>query len=240
MSDLVTLLEIFGGTGAVLLGIAGCMFRCYKKYDYGFVDGFWDKNIAPQTLQNNWEYPGDEFPENENFGNSWKRNIFAKNCEKDGKDVIKVDIDKKHGSVYIYTETTMKPEPQNNGKHYLRVKFSHVPKKSQLQFQSKPYKGDLNCWEKADFHKKYEENIKPKSWCCCFKNTVYLFEPRCKIGLDDVTKEQLGVWINSTEEDIKDLYIEEAYLGRKQNIKNIFCCGKQIYTFLWSEKHKED
>ena len=71
------------------------------------------------------------------------------------------------------------------------------------------------------------------------KNTVYLFEPRCKIGLDDVTKEQLGVWINSTEEDIKDLYIEEAYLGRKQNIKNIFCCGKQIYTFLWSEKHKK-
>ena len=48
MSDLVTLLEIFGGTGAVLLGIAGCMFRCYKKYDYGFVDGFWDKNIAPK------------------------------------------------------------------------------------------------------------------------------------------------------------------------------------------------
>ena len=87
---------------------------------------------------------------------------------------------------------------------------------------------------------KTEENIKPKSWCCCFKNTVYTFEPRSKIGLNDVTKEQIGVWINSTGEDIKDLYIEEAYLGVKTNIKNIFCCGKQKYTLLWREKTKAD
>ena len=240
MSDLVTLLEIFGGTGAVLIGIAGFMYRCYTKYDYEIEDGYWDKNIAPQTLQNNWEVPGEKFPKNENFGGNWKRNIFAKNCEKDGKGVIKVDIDKKHGNVYIYTETTMKPESKNNDKHYLRVKFSHIPKKSQLQFQSKPFKGDLSCWKFADYHTKYVENIKPKSWCCCFKNTVYTFEPRSKIGLDDVTKEQLGVWINSTEEDIKDLYIEEAYLGEKTNIKNIFCCGKQKYTLLWREKPKKD
>ena len=94
------------------------------------------------------------FQKMKNLEEIGKRNIFAKNWEKDGKGVIKVDIDKKHGSVYIYTETTMKPEPQNNGKHYLRVKFSHVPKKSQLQFQSKPYKGDLTCWEKTDFKAK--------------------------------------------------------------------------------------
>ena len=240
MSELVTLLEIFGGTGAVLLGMAGCMFRCYKKYDYELEDGCWDKNIAPQTLWNNWEEPGDNFPQDIDFGGKWKRNIFAKNWEKDDKGVIKVEIDKKHGSVFIYTETTMTPPPQNKGKYYLRVKFSHVPKNTQLMFQSKPYQGDLSCWKFSDYHLIEEENIKPKSWCCCFKNTVYTFEPRCKIGLDDVTKEQLGIWIKSTEEDIKDLYIEEAYFGEKTNIKNIFCCGKQKYTLLWSEKSKAD
>ena len=57
MSELVTLLEIFGGMGVSLLGIAGCILRCYKKYDYDIEDGFWDKNIASQTLWNNWEYP---------------------------------------------------------------------------------------------------------------------------------------------------------------------------------------
>lgn len=240
MSELVTLLEIFGGMGVSLLGIAGCIWRCYNKYDYEVIDGFWDKNIAPQTLWNNWEEPGDEFPQNENFGEHWKRNVFARNWDKDGKGVIKIDIDKNHGSAYIYTETTMKPPDENKGKYYLRVKFSHIPRKSELQFQTKPFKGDLSCWEYARFQMKTIENIKPKSWCCCFKNTVYEFEPRTKIGLDDCKKEQIGIWINSPEEDIKDLYIEEAYFGEKTNIKNIFCCGKQKYTLSWSEKSKAD
>ena len=51
----------------------------------------------------------------------------------------------------------MKPPPQNKGKYYLRVKFSHVPEKSQLMFQSKPFKGDLSCWEFSDYHLIEEE-----------------------------------------------------------------------------------
>ncbi|RZD41215.1 MAG: hypothetical protein CXT73_05345 [Methanobacteriota archaeon] len=241
MSELITLLEIFGGTGAVLLGMTGCIWRCYQKYHYEIKEGVWDKNIASQTLQNNWETKGDNFPQDKEFGDRWKRNIFAQNVENNDKDMIKVNIDKKHGDVYIYSETTLKPPPLNNGKYYLRVKFSHVPENAIIMFQSKPFKGDLSCWEFSDFHDETPEKIKPKHWCCCFKDTVYTFEPPCKIGLDDVKKEQYGVWIQSTKKDIKDLYIEEAYFGKKTNIRNIFCCGKQKYTLLCSKKpEKQD
>jgi len=238
MSDITTLLEIFGGTGAVMLAVGTCMWKCFQKYECKFEEGVWDKNIASQTLQNNWETKGDNFPQDKEFGGQWKRNIFAQNVENNDKDMIKVNIDKKHGDVYIYSETTLKPPPENNGKYYLRVKFSHVPGNAKIIFQSKPFKGDLSCWKFSDFHDDERANIKPKHWCCCFKDTVYTFEPRCKIGLDDVKKEQYGVWIQSTKKDIKDLYIEEAYFGKKTNIRNIFCCGRQQYTLVWRKRQK--
>ncbi len=236
MSDLITLLEIFGGTGAVLLGMAGCIWKCFQKHEYTFKEGFLDKNIASRTLPNNWETPGENFPPGEEFGEHWRRRKFSQNVQKNDIQVMKVNIGKNRGDVYAYIDNTDVPPPSNNGKHFLRVKLSHVPKNAEIKFQLKHYQGDLSCWDPSAFHYPKEQNIKPKHWCCCFKNTVYTFEPFCKIGDKDVTKDQLGIYLKGTDVSINDIYIEEAYIGEKTNIKNIFCCGKRKYTLLWWKK----
>ena len=52
MSDIITLLEIFGGAGAVMLAVGGCMWKCFQRNDYELTEGFWDRNIPQKTLSN--------------------------------------------------------------------------------------------------------------------------------------------------------------------------------------------
>ena len=238
MSDITTLLEIFGGTGAVMLAVGGCMWKCFQRHHYELKEGFWDRNVPQKTLTNNWETKGKNFPQSETFGDNWKRRKFSKSVKKNDVDVFKVNIKKEHGSVYVYFDNTEKPPPQNDGKHFLRVKFSHVPKNAKMKFQLKHYQGDLNCWIPSAFHRPKEQDINPKHWCCCLKNTVYTFEPYCRIGDQDVCHDQIGVYLKAGDVPIDDVYIEEAYFGEKLGIKNIFCCGRQKYTLLWRKRIK--
>lgn len=238
MSDITTLLEIFGGTGAVMLALGTCMWKCFQRNHYELKEGFWDGNVPQKTLPNNWETKGKSFPIEEDFGNNWKRRKFAINVKKNDVDVIKVNIKKGEGSVFVYVDNTEIPPPQNGGKYFLRVKFSHVPRDAIMKFQLKHYRGDLKCWERSVFHYPKEQDIKPRHWCCCFKNTVYTFEPYCKIGDKDVTKDQLGIYFKAGEVPIDDVYIEEVYLGEKIGTKNIFCCGRQKYTLLWKKRQQ--
>lgn len=238
MSDITTLLEIFGGTGAVILAVGTCMWKCFQRNDYELKEGFWDRNVPQKTLSNNWETKGEDFPPLENFGSNWRRRKFSKSVKKNDVGIYKVNVKKKHGNVYVYIDNTETPPPQNGGQHFLRVKLSHVPKNAEMKFELKHYQGDLNCWVPSAFHFPKEKDIKPRHWCCCFKNTVYTFEPYCKIGDKDVTKDQIGICLTGGDVPIDDVYIEEAYLGEKLSIKNIFCCGRQKYTLLSRKRQK--
>ena len=72
------LIEIFGGTGAVVIGIGTCIWgffkKCEVKYDYDEED----KQDPVDVLNEEWETPGENFSIEEHFGSNWARLKFAK------------------------------------------------------------------------------------------------------------------------------------------------------------------
>ena len=220
------LIEIFGGTGAVILGVGTCIWGCLKSYELKYDYDEEDKEDPTQVLNEEWETPGENFSVEEDFGSNWNRLKFATK----ENDNWNVNINKNEGSVYIYTKKDRLPPKRNDGKHFLRINIQNVTKNMKVKFEQKFFDISYN----AVHHDNVYKPIK--------KDGVHIFEPDCIIDLQNnhenvVKKEQLGVYITGKHKEIKNILIDEAYYGERWNFCNICCCKKKI---LYRRKRKDE
>lgn len=217
-------LEVFGSVGGVLIGVGGCIWKCFRSYDFKY--NYPEIELDPiEVLNQEWETKGTEFPLEESFGRSWNRLIFAK---KDNGN-WNINIDKEHGSVYIYTKKDKHPPAVNNGKHYLRINIKNITKNMKVNFEQKFFDTQYN-------RVGHQNETKPIR-----KNGVHIFEPECIIDLENdhsnaVKIEQLGIHITGKYSDIKNVIIDEAYYGEKWSFCHLFCCRKKCKTILYRKK----
>ena len=221
------LIEIFGGTGAVVLGIGTCIYGFLKRYELKY-DYEEDKEDPVDVLNEEWENPGENFSIEENFGSNWNRLKFARQDENNWK----VNINKKEGDVYIYTKKDRAPPKCNDGKHFLRVNIKNVTKDMKIKFVHKFFDISYN-----QIHDNNHKDIR--------REGVHIFEPECIIDLQNnhknvVKKEQLGVYITGKYSDIKNIIIDEAYYGEKWSFCKLCCCRKHCKTILYRRKPKDD
>lgn len=222
------LLEIFGGTGAVVLGIGTCIWGFYKTHEFKLDYDKEDKKDPIEVLDEEWENPGENFSIEEDFGRRWNRLKFAKQKENNWE----VNINKKQGDVYIYSKKDRRPPKHNGGKHFLRVNIINVKKGMKIKFVHKYFDISYN-----PIHDNNHKDIK--------RDGVHIFEPECIIDLENnhenvVKKEQLGIHITGKYHDIKNVIIDEAYYGEKWSFRNIVCCKRHCKTILWRRKPKND
>ena len=220
------LVEIFGGTGAVILGVGTCIWGCLKSYELKYDYDEEDKEEPIYVLDEEWETRGESFSLEEDFGRNWNRLKFATK----ENDNWNVNINKNEGSVYIYTKKDRLPPKCNDGKHFLRINIQNVTKNMKVKFEQKFFDISYN-----GVH--HDNECKPIK-----KDGVHIFEPDCIIDLQNnhenvVKKEQLGVYITGKNKEIKNIIIDEAYYGEKWIFCNICCCKKKI---LYRKKQKED
>jgi len=220
------LVEIFGGTGAVILGVGTCIWGCLKSYELKYDYDEEDKEEPIYVLDEEWETRGESFSLEEDFGRNWNRLKFATK----ENDNWNVNINKNEGSVYIYTKKDRLPPKCNDGKHFLRINIKNVTKNMKVKFEQKFFDISYN-----GVH--HDNECKPIK-----KDGVHIFEPDCIIDLQNnhenvVKKEQLGVYITGKNKEIKNIIIDEAYYGEKWIFCNICCCKKKI---LYRKKQKED
>ena len=232
MYDLISILEIFGGTGAVLLGISGCIWKCIQTYDIKF--HWWSPsmiNEPTQTLDENWETCGN-IDESDNFGNSYNRAIFG---ERTTDNKWKIKMKKGDGNLLIYKNIPMKPS-ENDGYHILRIKLKNAPINAKIQFCQKFFKGRNNEWKFSDFHNQINEPIQ-NSGCSTCSDGVYTFKSKSRINITEgfVTKEQIGIYFDASDMDY-DCTIEEAYNGIESNIYNINLCRFHIVSIFVSKR----
>lgn len=223
------LIEIFGGTGAVVIGIGTCIYGFLKRYELKYDYEEEDKEDPVDVLNEEWETPGDNFSIEEEFGSNWNRLKFAK--KENGN--WNVDINKKEGSVYIYTKKDRLPPKSNQGNHYLRINIKNVKKNMKVKFEQKFFDISYN----GVHHDNVYKNIK--------KDGPHIFEPECIIDLQNnhenvVKKEQLGVYISGEYRDIKNIIIDEAYYGEKWSFCKLCCCRRHCKTILYRRKPKND
>ena len=228
MSQVIQLVEIFGGTGAVLVGIIGCVWKIVTTYDFKIIENEYFDNKPIKTLWNNWEELNDGVTDAQQCH---KRRLLAVT---EGEK-IRVNMKKNQGYAFVYLESRNEPPKVNNGKHFMRVKFSHIPKGVDIRYRNVPFDID---WNFANLDR-YETKIYPKHWCCCFKSKVYNFESECRVGKRDVVWEQCGISFDTRgdKNDIEDVVIEEVYYGEKWNFFKLFCIPSR--TLLWRKKIKD-
>ena len=90
------LLEIFGGTGAVILGVGTCIYGFCKTHEFKYDYDEEDKLDPIDVLNEEWESPGEDFPIEEHFGSNWSRQKFAK--KENGNWTV--NINKKEGITF--------------------------------------------------------------------------------------------------------------------------------------------
>ena len=222
------ILEIFGGTGAVILGVGTCIWGFCKTHQFKYDYDEEDKLDPVDVLNEEWESPGENFPIEEQFGSNWSRLKFAK--KEDGN--WKVNINKKEGNVYIYSKKDRLPPKCNDRNHFLRINIKNVKKNMKIKFQQKFF--DISYNQIKDTNCKF---IK--------KDGEHIFEPECIIDLqntnkDSVKLEQVGVYISGEFQDIKDIIIDEAYYGEKWSFCKLCCCRRHCKTILCRRKSKDD
>ena len=211
------LLGIFGGTGAVLLGIGTCVWGVLKRYSFDFVRGMPISNVPIETLQNSWEIPFDEECEK-----PCNRMVFA---TKNDKDQWKINM--KNGSVYLFTDI-FNASPTKF--HFMRIKLKNVPKNCKIKFNHKYWTGDSHTFIE---HENHRHKSTPIQRC----DGVHTYYEPCLIGQDGITKEQLGVYFKG---DFNNCILEEAYIGYdKKGLCGFKCCCKRLCTIFF-EKKKSD
>jgi hypothetical protein len=210
------ILGIFGGTGAVILGIGGCIWGIIKKYNVSCIRGKSIKNVPSITLPHAWEVP-----DNEEIEKPCNRMVFAKiNQQKQWK------LDMKDGSVYIFKDI-FNATPSKS--HYMRIKLQNVPENATIHFTQKFWKGTAKEYIPHENHLHRSIPVQP----CDGVHTFY--EP-CLIGKDGITKEQLGVHFSG---NFTDTILAEAYLGYDSvGICSWNCCRKNWCTAFY-QKTKE-
>ena len=225
MTDSLSLLEIFGGSGAILLGVGGCIWKYCQGYEFNYHWGFFSKNIPTNTLDKSWDHNGNSM-ESENWENNGNEENFAKKVGEHNIDKKwKINIEKGNRGVFIYKDITMKPT-DNNGHHFLRVKLRNAPTDADIKLSVKFYGGD---WEGLPNHPEESEDV--ISTCC--KN-IYTIKKNSLIGEDDIKKEQIGIYFGANKVDY-DMVIEEAYYGKECNMFNVKIFGFHIATIVYSK-----
>ena len=222
------LIEIFGGTGAVILGIGTCIWGFCKTHEFKWDYDEEDKKEPVEVLNEEWENRGENFSIEEDFGSNWNRLKFAIQDE----DKWKININKKQGDVYIYSKKDRAPPKCNGGKHFLRVNMKNVTRDIKVQFVHKCFDISYN-----QIHDNTHKDIR--------REGVHIFEPECIIDLQNnhenvVKKEQLGIYITGKHKDIKNIVIDEAYYGEKWTFYKIICCRRHCKTILCRRKTKDD
>ena len=217
--QVTTLLEIFGGTGAVLLGLGGCIFNYLQKYNFNY--NYKKMHRKPsEVLKNTWEH------DTEMKQGYWKRLKFCKISD-DNKGKWVSNIEKGQGNVFIYKDTDEIPDwDSNKGKHFLRINIKNIVEDVIVEFQQKYWTNDYN----KECHDIKRTKIT--------QDGEHYFISKSLIGTDDIKREQIGVFISGNKKSIKNLIIDEVYYGEKWWFFNIKCCGKKLKTILYREKEK--
>jgi hypothetical protein len=218
--SLTTFFEIFGGVGAVLIGISGCLWKLCRSYDFKCNYNQEDKKTPIEVFPNSWEHQGNGFPKEPVFGKNYNRFGFAQKNEGNWK----INIEKDHGSVYLYIDVDQCPHWEyNKGSHYLRINIQNINENINVKFQHKFWGQEYG----DSGHDVITKSIK--------YNGVNIFTPKCLINTDqDVEREQIGIYISGNHQAIKDIIIDEAYYGEKWNFCK--CCCKYILYRKKQEK----
>lgn len=243
--SLTTFFEIFGGVGAVVIGVGGCIWNCLRSYEFktNYVED--DEDIPINVLNETWENIKVENPtydaNGEFFGMQSTQtsfhNIHQLAKKTDGK--WRVNIQKNRGNVYIYRTFDKEPEWEYNNKfHYLRLKVKNVPKINEKEFNLSDIDGP--CKSIVSLQHKYFDNnwksVKKEKIKKIKHDDVCIFETKSLIADENIKYEQLGLYIDSKYCEIKDLEIEEAYYGEKWSFWKIFCCKHYMTTILYRKK----
>jgi hypothetical protein len=225
MTDFIGLLEIFGGTSVVIIGIYGCISKCIQSYDITYKWGSSITNRPTETLDICWEHNGKP-KEIHDFGTSYNRFVFGTKTE-DNKWDVKMNVGE--GSVFIYKNIFNKPTI-NDEHHYLRIKLKNAPKNGKIKFCHKYFQGEKNCWEYSVYHPEYNETLDVSDNIHTFYSKSLIDN---HIGDDNnITKEQIGIHFDASNVDY-DCTIEEAYCGKKYNIMNIIFWNIHILTIFY-------
>ena len=218
------LIEIFGGTGAVVLGIATCIWGFCKTHEFEWNYDLEIKKTPISILDETWDYlDGEE-------GNNHKSGKLAKKVN--GNWIV--NIKKGQGGVYIYTTISQPPEQYNKKKHFLRINIENVKKNMDIKFEQKFFDSNYRMTPGIKNH------TKPIR-----KSGENIFEPECLIDLENhhettVKKEQLGLYISSENEEIDNLIINGGYYGEKWNFCKLCCCRKNSRTLLYRRKAHDE
>ena len=221
--SVTTFFEIFGGIGAIILGVGGCMWKCYRSYEFkcNYIE---DDEVVPisvldESCENRYEEES-----NPHYGENCK---YVKKI--DGKWVI--NIEKNKGDLFIYHSFDKVPEYEyNKESHYLMLSIKNKPNISSdiLEFQHKYFDAS---WNQIKQTKK--KKIK--------HNGANYFETKSLLKNEEgVDIEQLGIYISSKNAEIKDLIIDEIYYGEKWKFCNISCCKKKCKTILYRKIQQKE
>ena len=214
------LLEIYGGAGAIVLGISGLLWKYFQKYEF---KSNYDKDAPIDIIVQNWENPGVDYPQDSEFGDNYNRFKFSKNITGN----LVTNIPKGHGDVYMYMTVDQKPQWEyNNDFHYLRINIQNVTPNTFVEFQHKYWSIDYkdNCG-----HRNTRQRIRD--------NGEHIFKTKSLLG-DKVKLEQLGIYISARDYAINNIIINEVYYGEEWSFMKTPCCGKDD-TILYHAKRTE-
>mgnify|MGYP000117169371 CR=1 FL=1 len=208
--------ETFGISGIVLFGLCSLTYKIHQNFIFSIAShDFLNKYNPQKTLWEIWE--------NGNSINSgipndhWNKYNYGKKVEHEGKEIWEINIPSiENGNMYMYRGTTDLPIGLYDGKYYFRIKIKNLKSHTSVFFQQKRYYGTNEQHIQSKYKYIVDQEI--------INDGVHYFEPKCCIGEVEgdgeeqykITKEQIGIYIKSSDgNSIKNLIIEEAYIGKK-------------------------
>lgn len=213
------IVAIFGGTGAILTLMGGCVWKLLQSYRFSYNAGMHADNFPVQTLHNTWEYPGANVPA---FTNYFKRMVYATSTP---TKKWKIRMKPGDGSVYVYTDMYEAPPDKQR---FLRIRLKGIQSNAKICFIQKYWTGTSREFIQSNFHPPKVKNIYAR-------DGVHTYLQPSLIGVDDVTKEQIGIHFNANEVGY-GCVIEEAYTSTPTRMCNVRCCGYHPLTILYYPK----
>ncbi len=138
--------------------------------------------------------------------------------QQDG-EVWDVTVNERDSYAHLFQLVKQRPE---SGRHYLRLKLSNVTNLHVYLF-IKRYQGDSKCYSFSETHQKiYHKRA---------INGINIIDMPSFIGQGDVTKEQIGITIDTKDRDQpSSCVISQAYYS-DQKLNMVSCCGgkRQLY-----------
>lgn len=209
-----TAFETFGIPGVIALGLGYVAYRIYQKYSFSIASYDMLNKYNPQkTLEEIWE----NGEQSKSYNHNWCKYYYGKMVDLNGKPVWEINLPAvENGNIYIYTTLDELPPGLDDGKYFFMVKIRNLKPHTKVYFQRKCFGGSKGNFIVV----KYKRDIKDE----IIGNGVHYFEPKSSIGeecgegddIQTITKEQIGLYIKAEDDhSIKDLVIEEAYIGKK-------------------------